>query len=174
MKSFENHIEVIAAVVRAFPEIGKTGIMKCMYFLQEVYHIDMGYRFSMYTYGPFDSDVLGELNAAIDDEYITAETYHYPNGTGYKFTPTSKNSEAIIDEKCSNSIEVLKTSFGDYDAKRWELAATVVYLSKQNVDGVETLIEWVRKLKPHFDNSKIREEYSRLFKLGMVENQTAA
>ncbi|MDR0863263.1 MAG: hypothetical protein LBN30_10955 [Oscillospiraceae bacterium] len=173
MNTFENHIEVIAEVVRAFPEIGKTGIMKCVYFLQNVYDIDLGYRFSMYTYGPFDSDVMGAINAAVDDEYIESKTFHYPNGTGYQFSPLPKSVESEIASVCSVPLEELKKNFGKYDAKQWELAATIVYLSQLNEDGDDALVEMVHKLKPHFSLDNINNEYRHIQRLGMAGQRKA-
>lgn len=174
MREFENHIEVIAEVVRHFPKIGKTGIMKCMYFLQEVFNVDLGHRFSMYTYGPFAPDVLGEISAATNDGYIKSEMVNYPNGIGYKFRSLEKPVSTDVINECSKHIEFLKKNFNDYDAKSWELAATIVYVSKLNKNGVDALVEWVNKLKPHFDKEKIRTEYERIAQLGMTDCQEVA
>ena len=44
--------------------IGRTALMKYMYFLQTLRAVPLGYNFSMYSYGPFDSDVLADLSTA--------------------------------------------------------------------------------------------------------------
>jgi hypothetical protein len=36
--------------------------MKCLYFLQTVRRVPLRYHFGLYTYGPFDSDVLIDLS----------------------------------------------------------------------------------------------------------------
>ena len=37
------------------PQFGKTAFMKMAYLLQELYGVPLGYRFSLYTYGPYSS-----------------------------------------------------------------------------------------------------------------------
>ena len=51
----------IAELVRkASAGFGRTALMKCLYFLQTVHRVPLGYHFGLYTYGPFDSDVLSD------------------------------------------------------------------------------------------------------------------
>jgi hypothetical protein len=64
MRDFENQVQIIAAIVYAFPNISVTGITKCSYLLQEVYGLDTGYRFSLYSYGILA--VIGEIKSLCD------------------------------------------------------------------------------------------------------------
>ena len=43
------------------PQFGKTVLMKFAYLLQEIYGIPLGYRFSLYTYGPYSKEVLADF-----------------------------------------------------------------------------------------------------------------
>ena len=47
------------------PTLGRTAIMKLCFFLQESKGVPLGYHFSLYSYGPFDSDVLSDLGTAV-------------------------------------------------------------------------------------------------------------
>ena len=46
------------------PQFGKTAFMKMAYLLQELYEVPLGYRFSLYTYGPYSAEVLADLEYA--------------------------------------------------------------------------------------------------------------
>lgn len=41
---------------------GKTALQKFIYLLQELYNVKIGYDFSLYTYGPFSSELLSDLD----------------------------------------------------------------------------------------------------------------
>ena len=61
-------------------QFGKTAVMKYLFILQEVFKVPLGYEFSLYTYGPYCSDVLSDLDytEAIDGVKI----YSVGAGTG--------------------------------------------------------------------------------------------
>ena len=42
--------------------MGRTALMKYMYLLQTVRGLPLNYRFTLYSYGPFDADVLVDLS----------------------------------------------------------------------------------------------------------------
>ncbi len=44
--------------------LGRTRLMKFAYLLQTVKNVPLGYNFTLYSYGPFDSSVLGDLSYA--------------------------------------------------------------------------------------------------------------
>ena len=60
-----DRIALIARLVaRAPTRLGRTALMKCLFFLKVVKHVPLPYSFGLYTYGPFDSDVLDDLQYA--------------------------------------------------------------------------------------------------------------
>ena len=58
-------LSAILAVVkrRGRQGLGRTALMKFLYFLQQVRGVDLGYNFTLYTYGPFDAAVLEDLSS---------------------------------------------------------------------------------------------------------------
>jgi len=64
--------------------------MKYMYFLQAVRGVPLGYPFSMYSYGPFDSDVLADLSTAEALSSITVTPVSFSGGDGYQIRPGAK------------------------------------------------------------------------------------
>ena len=72
--------------------LGRTALMKLCYFLQEVKNVPLGYHFTLYSYGPFDSDVLSSLGTAETLKAISSETVYYAGGYGYQI----KKGEVLL------------------------------------------------------------------------------
>src|SRR5580658_9360493 len=66
---------------------GRTALMKLCYFLQEAKGVPLQYNFSLYTYGPFDSEVLADLQTAEELNILETEFEQYPGGYGYQISP---------------------------------------------------------------------------------------
>ena len=56
----ETRTAILARMVKVAPgqTLGRTQVMKLFYFLQELKGVWLGYDFRLFTYGPFDSEVL--------------------------------------------------------------------------------------------------------------------
>jgi uncharacterized protein YwgA len=48
-------------VARSNNKLGRTALMKLAFLLQTVRGVPLGYHFRLYTYGPYDGDVLDDL-----------------------------------------------------------------------------------------------------------------
>ena len=49
------------------PKLGKTAVMKAVFMLQQVKGIKLGYDFSIYTYGPYASDVMADIDDLVEE-----------------------------------------------------------------------------------------------------------
>src|SRR5258708_7802894 len=69
--------------------LGRTAVMKLAYLLQTVKKVPLGYDFRLFTYGPFDSDVLEDLGQAETLGAVASNIVHFPSGSGYgyEFSP---------------------------------------------------------------------------------------
>ena len=63
--------------------LGRTALMKILFFLQESRGVPLNYQFSLYSYGPFDSDVLSDISSAERLNVLKSTTIYYPSGIGY-------------------------------------------------------------------------------------------
>ena len=61
-------------------QLGRTAIMNFFFFLQESAGVPLNYQFSLYSYGPFDSDVLADISAAERLDVLKSSTVYYPSG----------------------------------------------------------------------------------------------
>ena len=69
--NLSNRKNVIIKMLRENPNMGKTAVMKTIYMLQQVKHIDLGCEFSIYTYGPYSADVMEDINELVSDVFLS-------------------------------------------------------------------------------------------------------
>jgi hypothetical protein len=162
---------IVYEVADKMEGIGKTGMMKAMYFLQQIYKIPLGYDFKMYSYGPFDDDVLVAMDVVKDENLIDIIPEDYGDGvSGYSIRTTKKGH--LPSGEYSEFIDALSNNFGGYSAKEWELTSTIVYVHTaymENGWNLEELYENVRRIKPRFGIDEIKKEHERLKELGILD-----
>ena len=158
------------------PQFGKTVFMKLVYLLQELYSVPLGYRFSLYTYGPYSAEVLADLEYAKLRKQVEVEYLGDPQG-GFRITPSEKSggsneqNEPIADY--TDQLDKLVKHFGSFNARELELRTTSIFLWKRirpkKPEDVSTLVETVRHLKPHFDDKTIRNAVESLVNDTVIE-----
>lgn len=178
MVELNKRLSLISKIVEQKPFLGKTAMMKIIYILQQVYSVPLGYDYEIYTYGPYCSEVMEDIQLAADFKAIRINSVVFPNGNlGYELRE-GDNIKNIIDMEKDfvysygdSILEVIKI-FGNKTAKELELSSTIIYMyinyTYNNWDNsIEKVSEGVKKIKPHFDIETIKEEYNNLNRLGM-------
>ncbi len=145
--------------------IGRTALMKYMYFLQTLRHVPLGYRFTLYSYGPFDSEVLADLASAETLGAVESEAVLYPGGYGYQIRPGNKANwlqRRAADFLKRNKLNVrwVTERFGSFTSAQLELVSTIIYADREAAHKKEKLqlkdiVHRVHEIKPHFSNAKI-------------------
>jgi uncharacterized protein YwgA len=166
-----NRLGVLITIVSKTPSkhLGRTAIMKLAYFLGALRDVPLGYRFTLYAYGPFDSSVLQDVEMASNVGALRSTPVSYPTGSGYDISPGpySANIEAPAKEfvsKYSDDIDWVVNEFGGLSAAELELASTIIYID-QEVGGriePEDLARRVNEVKPHFRLDKILRRIEEL------------
>ena len=160
------------------PQFGKTALQKLIFFLQEVYDVRCGYDFSLYTYGPFTSQVLQDLDLV--ESIGGVEVTSFPTDLGgYRIVP-GKNAPAIAKKEAgflaqhAEVLDRLVEDYGTFSAKELELRATIVYVARDmRRDGkrvsVDALTQMVHDIKPYFPRQDIWSVVEELQAKGHVE-----
>lgn len=160
---------VVAALVSAYPgkPLGRTAVMKLCYFLQELKGVPLGYDFRMFTYGPFDEDVLSDLGDARAAGAVVEAVVTHGRGYGYEITPGARAERWCqkLAATAPDVAEVVKNTvaeFGGFTAGELELRSTVVFVDREFTrDGVaanaQAVAERVHAVKPHFTTDTIKE-----------------
>lgn len=154
--------------------IGRTALMKYFYFLQVLKNVPLEYNFSLYSYGPFDSDVLADLSTAESLNIVAVTPVEFSGGYGYEIrassgAPSAKQRANDFLESYREDIDWLFGTFGDLNSAELELASTIVYVDRELQDHKQTapeneVIARVCEIKPHFTKDQVRRFVQRLMK----------
>jgi hypothetical protein len=163
----ESRLALIPKLAESSPlgHLGRTALMKFLYFLQILRKVPLGYRFTLYSYGPFDYEVLADLSAAESLGAVESETILFSGGYGYEIRPGAKAS--WIQQRASDflhqyasDIKWVIERFGSCGSSQLELLGTIVYVDRdaqKNKEKIElnNLVDKVHEVKPHFSKSQV-------------------
>jgi len=167
----EKRINAIAYLLKLLEEkqVGKKSIQKLVYFLQ-VFGVDLKYRYGMYHYGPYSSELSNDLD--IMDMMGTINIEDNPNMYGYsiKLGESGKEQASDIEQHLYSDKEhfdKLLSVFGRCSAKKLELYATMhlveSILQRRGQDSSqESVTREVKILKPKYPDNDIEKAYKYL------------
>jgi hypothetical protein len=142
--------------------------------LQVVKDVPLGYDFTLYSYGPFDSQVLTDLNTAESVGVLSSELEYYPSGYGYLISPSGSSTAARsvaadFIKRYKASITWVIENFSGRTASELELITTMVYVRRNH--GALTkfeLVRTVKEIKPHFSEIEIERKRTQLVEMGLL------
>jgi uncharacterized protein YwgA len=157
---------------RVSGKLGRTGVMKMMYLLQAVKGVELGYSFRLYNYGPYDGQVLDDLNIAEREGVVRSEAFEWQGGSGYVIK-SGQNSEQVLQQvqdelkPLDNAIGWVTTQFGNRSASDLEVLSTIIFVDQACKEAGETirpteLAKRVHEIKPHHAVEKITAELQTL------------
>ena len=154
--------------------LGRTAIMKLCFFLQESRGVPLGYHFSIYSYGPFDSEVLADITTAERLNVLKSSVVYYASGSGYEYTegsdaPSLHAFTSDFIEENSESIDWVFSHFAKKTAGELELLSTILFVAKfHNPRDADQLIGQVEIIKPHFSSERIERGFDELVSIGVL------
>ena len=165
---------IIATIVKTIHEkgehIGRTALQKLIFLLQTLYNVNCGYEFCFYTYGPFSSEILSNIEEMEKYNALKIDYINYQNGySGYEIKPSSECEKVITianDFLMANEeqLKSLLSSFGGENAVHLELYATIVWVDRDLTvkphKSKEELANIVKELKPKFSSEEIQRGIS--------------
>ena len=128
-------------------QIGKTVIQKMMYMLSRNGIAE--FDFSMYHYGPYSSDVAGELDFAERNGIVEMR---WVDEKGYYIRPTGKADELsiLLNDVEKHAVDKLVEQFGHFKAIDLSLIATALYLKDNFGVKDERLVDAVHNAKKKY------------------------
>lgn len=166
---------VIAALAQRRPGLGRTALMKLIYFLQTLRGVPLGYSFRIYTYGPYDGQVLDDLQAVESVGAVRSQFYEYEYGTGYRIMAEDKAAELAqaANEQYGKELDEIVAEFGDWGAVDLEMASTIVYVDRRNAEdgtlqSTGDIAHAVRAMKPHLAEDRIESKVGNLRDKGLL------
>lgn len=135
--------------------------------------MNCGYDFAIYSYGPFDSQLLADLDVVEHFGCVSVRPVFSITG-GYAIRP-SENVDAIRDkaaefldsDETKKALDELVVTYGRMTAKDLELRATTVYVARNLRDKGKLatrseVCHLVGQIKPRFSNSEICQAVDEL------------
>jgi hypothetical protein len=164
-------------------KLGRTGIMKLTFFLQELKGVPLGYSYRIYTYGPYDGQVLTDLKVAESVGAVQTEQFDWDGGSGYAIKagkkPTLSAEEDNLLSSFQDDIEWVAKQFGDLSATDLEVESTVFFVAKsvehdkQKLSS-DSIANAVRAIKPRHSEARILKHVERLQQMGLITLSAAA
>jgi len=154
-------------------QFGKTALQKLVYFLQVIYGVDCGYSYEFYSYGPFASQLLNDLDLVAHFGGVSVQPVTFMMG-GYAIHP-AKEADTLRDraadfldnEKTKAALDSLVATYGNMTAKDLELRATIVYIErdmhrKGRPATKDEICRLVNEIKPKFSRPEIEQAVDEL------------
>jgi uncharacterized protein len=167
-----DRVGVIAEIARAKANrsgrLGKTAMMKLLHILEDGYGVPLGYRFSLYNYGPYDSSVMSDIDHS---ESLGQVKILFDEEAGYQITPTSIG-EVPCPSAAKGKLDELLKHFGDMNARELELRSTLLFLSQGESD--RGLGDRLREIKPKYSLPEVEAALDELKRLGILSGSSAA
>jgi uncharacterized protein len=164
--------------------VGRTQLMKFMYFLQELKNVPLGYDFRLFNYGPYDSEVLCDLASASGRIAVIEETIQYATSYRYSIKPGSRADQVIqeveeFDPSVYSAVDEVLNLFGNHSSSELELRSTIFFVDrefkeKKNAVHEAEIVERVHKIKAHFDEPAIRKRVDEMRDQGLLLSVSTA
>ena len=165
-------------VERSSSGMGRTAVMKLAFLLQTVKGVPLGYNFRLYTYGPYENDVLHDLGQAESMRAVESKIVAYPSGSGYVFSPGPESGKikAMASPELSryeDAIVWAVSEFGHRTASDLELLSTIVYVDqdalerRQQISSAD-LCRQVQEIKPRFSEASVQQKIAFLDEKGLL------
>ncbi|GAV23387.1 hypothetical protein [Carboxydothermus pertinax] len=165
-------IYLVKELQKVSPQIGKTVIQKMVYILTELFNVPTGYEFSLYTYGPYSSELAEDISfvAALDGIKVkSSKKFGYEIKVGSRSREIIKEAESFIKDYMSNIKQAVE-AFGSLTARELELRSTLIYIavneSNLSKDGI---IKKFKVLKPYFTYEEIEKALNDLIEKKFIK-----
>ena len=165
MMNFERRRERLGVVALLLREVGgkmaRANLMECLYILQSLKRVPLGYRFKLHVYGPYDDSVLDDLFLAREWGYIAMKSEK--NGTGYRYIVSlTKDGEAFAEygkvgrthEYKEQIKEIAEFFKNNKNLESFEKYATLVFIVRALIEKGSQEFEQDDKIIEYFLNMK--------------------
>ena len=137
---------------------GETHIQKCIFFLQKMLKVPLGYEFVLYKHGPYGFDLRSELAEMRARLYLDVEPR---SGYGPSFTLGHWGKKAAETPlRYGDAVEFVCNEISTKDVRWLERISTAFFIQSapdnSELNGVE-VAKRVNELKPHISFEEARD-----------------
>ena len=145
-------------------QLGKTAMMKLLHLLQDGLKVPLGYRFTLYNYGPYATEVMSDIDFAQSLGQVSVAYGGPDQGYRIEAVPCAGNTPKLDEMKAK--LDSLMDLFGGMSARELELRFTLLFLSR--AFERDRLINRLRELKPKYSDQETREALEELQRKSVV------
>lgn len=143
--------------------LGKKALQKLMHLSSELRNVPVGYRFRLYTYGPFSRELAGDIDL-LDSMGLISVQFD-PSRNGYEIKPEDKAQELLSKSEVflksvKESLDFIIEKFGGRLAKDLELSSMIAFILRNKLADVnddQAVINKFLEIKPHYQRSEVVE-----------------
>lgn len=156
--------------------VGRTALQKILYFLK-VLDVKISYRFEIYHYGPFCSEILNDVDILMADEVIKDISSTPDKYSNYE--PSINADELLAKHKdiedVRAKVRLLVNALIPCTPEQLELLATLDYLyrwfkaSGGSGPYKEMIVNELLRIKDKFDKESVSKYYDVLVKAKLIE-----
>lgn len=139
-------------------QVGKTIVQKFFYLLTR--EGVSNYRYSLYHYGPYSSEVSNDLDYANNLALVTI-VWEDDKGYFIKATDKEREYEGLLQEEEKAKIDQLVEQFADFKAIDLSILATGLFLGDNYKISDEGIPKAVHEVKPNFSRQYIEDIWKK-------------
>ncbi|NQT83907.1 hypothetical protein HQ563_12835 [bacterium] len=156
-------LSLIDAMSKEGSWCGETHVQKCVYFVQDMLDVPMGFDFILYKHGPFSFDLRDELTAMRADDLLQLDLQP-PYGPSLRPGPLAEDLIGFYPKTIRQykpSIEFLATHVSTRRVSELERLGTALYVTKKmnserSPEPVDQRANQMHSLKPHVSKEEAR------------------
>ena len=142
----------------------ETHIQKCVYFLQEMLKVPVGYDYILYKHGPYSFDLRSEL-AVMRARFQLDLKPRYPYGPSFILGSRGKLNLGLVAEH-EEAVKFVATELSVKTAGALERLSTALYVRRENPNlNDEESAQRINELKPHVKIYQATDAIDELHKL---------
>ena len=131
---------------------GETHVQKCVYFMQGLLEVQMGYDFVLYKHGPYSFDLRNELAAMMASLELDVNP-RYPYGPSFVLGHRSMR-HVKLPIPVKDAIQFVGENLSPHDTRALERLATALFLQRSNSDlEGQDIASKIHGIKPHISVS---------------------
>ena len=135
---------------------GETHIQKCVFFIQEMLGVPMGYEFVLYKHGAYSFELRSELASMRVDLQLDVEP-RYPYGPSFTLGERGDQYSDRASEY-DNAVQFVSQELAAREARDLERLSTAFFVQKTGfVSDDNEIASRVTELKPHISANAARD-----------------
>ena len=175
-----NEKERRALVCLLVKEMGQTDswaaeshIQKCVYFLQEMWNVPVGYKYILYKHAPYSFDLQREL-AVMRARLQLDLKPRYPYGPSFILGFWGESNLGLVAEY-ENAVKFVATELSVRTAGSLERLSTALYVTRKNAELTdEEAVRRINELKPHVKIPQAADAIEELHRLEEAASEVLA